>query len=494
MSESYEIRANNVQLKGLESRFEGLTADHEALSQQMRDTTNLAERGRLNRQLLEIDKELVQVAQAIDQLRERSNELAKIASVKLLEQPHSMACKLQAMLDILVPYELAITVNRETAYRRVCPPDWLRSMPVTLKGMLAELEDMQPDERDDPAILKFAAYLIADAQVPELLSKQLSQWAEEQSQDFSQLLQRSHQQTLQAEQAAANTSDRETDSYLMVVVNQSNSTDQQKDHWYSVKAWLIPDARNCQPKSGIGFETLSLHLGKLEDAEQSFTLDQIRGLLRDFLTESGKKCSLPALTIELFLPTTLLNQPIDSWVLEDESSFCAPVGIDYRVVLRSSERLREAYMARRGGFWKNKWRSLQTLSQQKDNEANSVFVCGDGEHPNRLYQQLRNENMIGLKVVCELLSFEKRGAFAVLQEAAIPVALWLRQTLPTCNCVAEIEQLLSCRIHEVPEAVKRKRGDAFEVSENPDSHIGHHLALLWEDVDRLPPDLTYYMP
>lgn len=155
-------------------------------------------------------------------------------------------------------------------------------------------------------------------------------------------------------------------------------------------------------------------------------------------------------------------------------------------------------MAQRGSFWKKKWQSLLASTQQK---ANTVFVCGDGEPPNSLYQKLTDENVIGLKVVRELLSFEKRGAFAVLQGAAIPVALWLRQTLPAGNCVDEIEQLLSCCIHEVPEAVKRKRRDAFgsdcEISESPESyksHIGYHLALLWEDVDRLPPDLTYYMP
>ncbi|MBW4693487.1 MAG: hypothetical protein KME27_17215 [Lyngbya sp. HA4199-MV5] len=492
MSELYEIQANNVRLKGLESRFEGLTADHEALSQQMRDTINLAERGRLNRQLLEIDKDLVQVAQAIDQLRERNNELTKTASVKLPEQLHSMASKLQALLDILIPYEFVITVNRETAYRGVCPPDWLRSMPVTLKGTLAELEDMQPDEMGYAAILKFVAYLIADAQVPALLSKQLNQWAEEQSQDFSQLLQWVRQQTLQTGQTAAITSDRRTDSYLMVVIEQSNIADQQKKSCYFVKAWFILDRQDYQPKSGAGYYPLTIP-GKLEDAEKAFTCDEIRALLRAFLDESSRECqrqnrSLRNLTIELFLPSDLLNHAVDGWIIDEDDEFSVqePIGFHHCIHLRSSDRLRPEYLLRRRGLWQAKWDSVQRLAQQL---ADSTFVAGDGVHYKKLFQALDQSDMVGLKIAQGPLSIGKESAFAVLQATATPLALWLRQPLAAVSYDVELNAVLGCCVHAIPEGVKQQRKEAF--SEDLEAHIGHHLALLWEDVDRLPPDLNY---
>ncbi|NER99169.1 MAG: hypothetical protein F6J86_35990 [Symploca sp. SIO1B1] len=44
---------------------------------------------------------------------------------------------------------------------------------------------------------------------------------------------------------------------------------------------------------------------------------------------------------------------------------------------------------------------------------------------------------------------------------------------------------------ELPEEVKNKRLMAFTCP--PNTHIGHHLSLLWEDPYRLPPSIDYSM-
>jgi hypothetical protein len=54
----------------------------------------------------------------------------------------------------------------------------------------------------------------------------------------------------------------------------------------------------------------------------------------------------------------------------------------------------------------------------------------------------------------------------------------------------QVDGLLTCCIEEVIEKVTEKRREALQ---NQDSHIGHHISLLWEDPNRLPPDIYYSM-
>jgi hypothetical protein len=486
VSRLYQIKLK--QFEDCKKRLEGLEEEYNASSEELGYTDNRAKRKRLEKEQAARMKEMEQLARECDQLEAELATLAATEAVGLPAQSNNGVEMLRSLLTILTPDEAAITRNLEDAYRSVCPVDWWRPMPTTLKGKLTDLEEMQPDETGHSALLKFVAHLVINPQTPQRLSQQLQQWAEQQQQNFSDVLQQVDQSSLRQGQDSMADGDRCPNAYLMVVVDRQNIGSKQDGDYYFVKAWIVPDAQTCHPQKGLGFYPLPIP-GALEDAEKSVTLEDLRHRLRIFLAESAKKCSLPHLTVELFLPADLLNHPVDTWILEPDSDFAAPIGVDHRIILRSSERLREAYLARRGGFWQDKWKRLQQCVQEN---AAPIFVSGDGENPRRLYQQLSRNDIVGLKLAKEPLSFGKNSAFAVLQEAAIPVALWLRQTLPALDCVAEVDQLLNCCIHDIPEVVKQKRGDAW--TEELDCHIGHHLALMWEDCDRLPPDLAYYMP
>ena len=496
MSELYEIQANNVRLGGLENRFEGLKANYEALSKQISYTSNRAERNNLQAQLVEIDKEMDSVAPEIDRLKERNNKLAMTVRLILPEQPPSMTGQFQALIDILNPYEPAIAVNRETAYRSVCPVDWLRPMSGTLKGMLADLEDMQPDERSYPAVLKFVAYLIADAQVPEMLSQRLQQWAEQNiHQDFATVL-KHVRQSLVVRLSTGN--EPQPHSYLMVVIKRNNTAKQQHEPRYFIEAWFLLNGRAAVPRNAVGFEPLTIP-GALEDAEKSFTVAEMEGLLKAFLDESGRKCLsqgrlLENLTIELFLPSELLNHPVDRWVMEeldDEFSMSEPLGFQHPLLLRSSERLSPNYFMRRGSSWKDKWEEVRQEIQARSPQEgiSNRFVSGDGIAAKILFHQLSQPQMIGLKLAQEPLSTGRESVFAALQASATPIAVWVRQPLSCLDCITAVNELLCCGIDDIPERVKQQRRDAFPVE--LDCHIGHHLALLWEDFDRLPPNLDY---
>jgi hypothetical protein len=492
--ESNVSRLYRIKLKQFEDckkRLEGIEADYEAVSLKLEYTTDRADRNALERQLAAIAQDMERLAQHCDQLEAGLKAITESVGIPI--QSDGTADKFQPLIDILSPYEPTIRANRETAYHSVRPVDWLHPMSATLQGMLAELKDMQPDPMDCPAILKFVAYLIADVQVPEMLSKQLQQWAEQNN--FATVLERIRQ-SLVVNSSPDN--ERQTHSYLMVVVERSETANQQKEARYFVKAWFILDGQTTLSRKATGFEPLIIP-GALEDAEKSFTVDEIEGLLKAFLAQSCNKClsqrRLPEnLTIELFLPFDLLNHPVDQWVMEDlddECSMSEPVGFQYPLLIRSSERLRRTYFSKRGATWKDKWKQVRQKMQMRSPEGEMLhgFVSGDGVSVKRLFQQLSQPQMIGLKLAQGPLSIGKESVFAALQSSATPIAVWVRQPISSIDCISAVDQLLGYDICDIPERVKQHRQAAFPVER--DRHIGHHLSLLWEDFDRLPPDLDY---
>jgi vWA-MoxR associated protein C-terminal domain len=56
------------------------------------------------------------------------------------------------------------------------------------------------------------------------------------------------------------------------------------------------------------------------------------------------------------------------------------------------------------------------------------------------------------------------------------------------NSHNEWQSLLQQQISGLPNAVTRARAVAWESQEQ--MHFGSHLALLWDDPDRLPPDVA----
>jgi hypothetical protein len=342
-----------------------------------------------------------------------------------------------------------------------------------------------------------------DAQIQEKqqLCQDLHQWVGK-THDFFELMEYARQAgnwspfqrnlSLDAEQ--------QTPSHLMVVIERSETVDQQKEPRYFVKAWFMLEGQTYQAREAAEFEALAIP-GTLEEAENAFTVAEIRGLLKAFLDESGRKCLsqgrlLENLTIELFLPSDLMNQAIDRWVMEDvddEFFMSEPIGFQHCVLLRSSERLRPNYYLKRGASWKHKWQQVRQTMQERllQGVVSNGFVSGDGVSAKVLFQQLSQPQMVGLKLAQGPISIGKESVFAALQASATPIAVWVRQPLSSIDCVGAVDQLLCCCLHDLPERVKQHRQEAFPVE--LDCHIGHHLSLLWEDFDRLPPDLDYHM-
>jgi vWA-MoxR associated protein C-terminal domain/vWA-MoxR associated protein middle region (VMAP-M) 1/Trypsin-like peptidase domain len=420
---------------------------------------------------------VVGMAVAADLNREEAKVAFMIPSIILSQNWKGLTYV--TLLNILAPYAASIIDNLTVAYARALPAGWTRAIPKILSEKIFDLDDMQPDQKGYSPMLKFVAALVSDCQISQQLSQKLREWAENQPLEFRNIL----EQATEVETA----NKKSKNSYLMMVVDRSRSTNQQMGDRYTVKAWFIPDEQVYKRQSGTGAIRLTIP-GEIAEAEKTFTCAELRSLLPALLDESGKQYLLQNLTIELFLPAELLNEPVDLWVMDDDSDLPETIGCLHHLVIRSSERLHPTYLSRYGGFWKNKWNEMPRPGETL---ATDRLILGDNANPNAISQQLKQPNTIGLKFVQEPLRVGKNSTFAALQAAAAPVAIWLRQPLPDINQSTTIDDLLNCCPHGLSEVVKQQRQLAF--SEDPDSHMGHHLALLWEDFDRLPPDLDFFM-
>ena len=58
---------------------------------------------------------------------------------------------------------------------------------------------------------------------------------------------------------------------------------------------------------------------------------------------------------------------------------------------------------------------------------------------------------------------------------------------------AELDALLECATARLPKSVTQKRAEALDIVDR-EIHIGHHLALLWEDPFLLPTQIEYTTP
>ncbi len=376
---------------------------------------------------------------------------------------------LKALVTLLTPLNLEFSLIK-TAYLACCPPDWPYPVPNTLEGILVQLNTMPPGKSKYPKTEQFLAYLVADSTLSQSIAQILKIWGEQNIQDFLQLL-NEVQQSLGIKPTNG-------EPYLMVVIRRSEQdsvTNANQRNHYFVDAWLINDT--LTQGNSIGEQ-----LTKPESFQETLTFEQIPALLKIFLAQITKySCS--KLTIEIFLPLDLINQSVDNWEIDDELGIPVTLGSQYKIVVRSYERILPTYLYK--GFWEEKWKLVQQFT---DTEVGKALISGDSKNLKALFVELNKPNIVGLKLTTAPVQTGKGSVFALILKTAIPVALWLRQNQET-NYDEKLTELLQCCIEQLPETVRMKRLDAMQ--ETSDTHIGHHLSLLWENPYRLPPDIDY---
>ncbi|OUL23955.1 hypothetical protein BV378_20170 [Nostoc sp. RF31YmG] len=461
-------RIREIRLEVLKQDLDKLENDYKAVADKKRRESNPQEKNNLQLQLDEIAQQIEVTEKAINQL----------------QQPRQEEDNVQTILNLLITYEHEISTCVKKAYIACSPDDWPNPVPDKLEGILSELKKMRQGESKYTVIEKFVARLVIDSEIPQPLSEQLKRWSEENIKRYLELLNEISTQI----QNSIN-----TNPYLIVAVRRSEQdslTNTNKENCYFVDAWLIPDGNTYNYQNNPVCQQLfySQNSKKAKQSQvnnqESLTFEEIPQAINICLNQLGEYSS-SKLTIEIFLPLELINKAVDSWEIENEFGFPVKLSGEYKVIVRSTERLLPTY-SRYKGFWQEKWTTLQKIIK---NPVFSAFVLWDDDDLKKLFIELKKENTIGIKLERIPTETGKGSVFAVILSTAIPVALWLRCHLPECN--QQVDGLLRCCIEQLTETIANKRLEALPQPEN--SHIGHHLSLLWEDPYRLPPSIDYSM-
>jgi hypothetical protein len=349
-----------------------------------------------------------------------------------------------------------------SAYRESLPVDSYVSRPeaVGYADMVAQLQEFR-------RLLKFVEQLAGDRNTPQPIQEKLD--------DLMQQWKGAEDQPRNPSMAPSQV---KLQSYLQIVVNQSSNG-------FIINGWLVPD--DSVQDLAKRFSSLDLE----EDKKgTSCTLLEVPEKLDQFLNESlrllrGKRYDL---SIEIFLPVDYLCTEIDKWkLIAPDLGTEYLVGSEYRVVVRSSERLGQKYLHTRWNTWWDNWERLQQFWHQAPSVSDfehlsSLDACNWKRFANNLTQKL------GLKLTCGLIEGQQKELFTHVLMAAAPIAIWIRCDLPHLDSVAELDDLLGMGpLLDLVKKVKERRTDAW-MADCPEDHLGSHLALMWEDPNRLTPD------
>ncbi|MBW4659773.1 MAG: hypothetical protein KME15_13935 [Drouetiella hepatica Uher 2000/2452] len=362
---------------------------------------------------------------------------------------------LQELMQILGQPESVQSVGK--AYRSSLPPDARVSRPEvdTSSEIVTQLQAFG-------RLQEFVERLVQDEQLPQSMRDQLDNLIPHQRKPQPTNVQK--QPMLQA--------------YLLMVLDPDPGTDR-----FFANAWLVPDDTVQDPLTR--FVPLDL---EAEQKGVSCSIEQISALIGEFLIQSEDylfdRTDHYNLTVEVFLPRDYLSTEVESWkILDPVDDQPFSIGTKYSVLVRSYERTQRKYLRLYRKPWRTNWdRVKQNLGKVPSHEMFEQLDCLEDWTERMLTTSLLTK--LGLKLTCSPAAKHKEF-FSSILKAAVPIAIWSRCSIPELDLATEMDALLmSGSLLELLERIRLKR---WEASGDCEQHLGQHLTILWEDLDRLPP-------
>ncbi|WIM97897.1 hypothetical protein ACTOB_001454 [Actinoplanes oblitus] len=193
-------------------------------------------------------------------------------------------------------------------------------------------------------------------------------------------------------------------------------------------------------------------------------------------------------TIEFVLPWELLNTPVEAWRKELASRSPTPLAMDYPVVVRSLERLQTREWHR---LWRSRWRLLTDNPRQ----PHPIHFAEPDQTDLRLEAMLKRDAGIVAMVLHQPPTPSSLGesqALAALR-AGLPILIWHRSQAADSGLRSAVAALLGggasgpSELAQLPVRMARLRQRAWsEDAGRREQHVGHGIAVLWDDPDRQP--------
>ncbi|MGV9364729.1 VMAP-C domain-containing protein [Amycolatopsis sp. NPDC003731] len=207
--------------------------------------------------------------------------------------------------------------------------------------------------------------------------------------------------------------------------------------------------------------------------------EHIAALVRQ--AEAGWAADAAFIRVEFLLPRALLGLPIDQWPGELPGEPPQPLGLRHQIVVRSLDRAHTPHWHR---SWRRRWESLTRLGSL---EADQVVWADPREQADvrRLDAALATSDQVMLVLPQPPAASESIAGDEVVVglRAGVPAMLWLRDRRFSAD-FREVAPLLLHAGPDLPESMRLLRGEAFGAGD-PETHVGSHVTLLWDDPGRL---------
>ncbi|MFM7530758.1 MAG: trypsin-like peptidase domain-containing protein [Nodosilinea sp.] len=439
--------------------------------------------------------------------RDKEREGAKVGFMLPVRRlkPALEAIELETLMDILEPQATTLENAFEIAYRATLP-DRLhvysftrQETPAqTLRHNLTTLLSLPSQTETVPSLLMLIAAILtrSDLKLPQPLQAALVQWLRHQFDDPTDLLTIAQQRLTQILDKTA-----QAQPHLLLWVRPS--PDYQTQDRYLVRALFIPDGDHYDSASGAGGHFLKA-VDKFRDPNQGDTVAgaKLEAILQKCLQEVALDYRQylidKTLILELIFPLTLLLlnsevdhrwkeqalQEFDPGLQDSLEDLIQPLGKRYQVVLRLTERLDQKFSNYRP-FWETKWKNLETAKDDQK-PTSQVLSCGHKVFMNTFC----DSTCLGMYLDSPIESEELKKRLLSTILGGNPVALWLRQAPPKSRFKPSFRTLLNYPIGEITHKVRETRQDAFKAKSKP--HVGHHLALVWDNPHLVPPEESAY--
>ncbi|MFE6228472.1 hypothetical protein [Streptomyces sp. NPDC057854] len=185
--------------------------------------------------------------------------------------------------------------------------------------------------------------------------------------------------------------------------------------------------------------------------------------------------------LEFVLPFHLLNHPME-W-LTPGSDLTTALCLTYPVVLRSLERMRATEHHRK---WHNRW---QQMLDSPDTPCHWDTAGHRNHDPVRWSTALvADERLVSVALGAPPLrgTAGRASPLETALRAGVPLAVWDRRPEPPAEFRRRAKRLLKGKAIELPQRAKKLRGEAATAAAGQrDAHVGRHLAVLFDDPNRL---------
>jgi len=186
------------------------------------------------------------------------------------------------------------------------------------------------------------------------------------------------------------------------------------------------------------------------------------------------------LFVEFIVPRSLLGTALDQWITT-APGYSSAIGVHYPVGVRDLTRMRNRLVR---AHWR---RRCQRIHETGASRASTHFETLNGEAQVNFAEFLQDPDRVCVVVLAPAAQFVLGNVNAWLS-AGVPVVLWCRDDSAAERFNSYTQSVLKeGGIKTLPAAVWRLRQDADQPGAAP-THVGRHITLLWDFVDRLPPD------